>query len=120
MPVMTFLNHYAYILSIILLSLLLLFAFWVLYLTLTYRHLLPSLPFRLSFSPLFLALRPLHLPLPFLFFLRRLTFALTLTLIPTDYRQLQLISLMVQSMLYLSYTVHSRPYMERWMLYLET
>jgi hypothetical protein len=84
MSVMTFLNLYAYILCIILLSLLLFFAFWVLYYTLTHRHLLPSQSFRLSFSPLFLAFRPLHLPLPFLFFIRRLTFALTLTLVPSS------------------------------------
>lgn len=123
MSVTTFMDHYAYILCIILLSLLVFFAFWVLYFTLTNRMLLPTLPFRLAYSPLFLPLRPLHtpsLPLPFLFFLRRLIFALTLTLIPSEYHSLQLISLMIQSMVYLGYTLHSRPYAERWMLYLET
>ncbi len=122
MSVTSILNHYAYILCVILLSFLVFFAIWVLYFTFTHRLLVPVLPYRLSFSPLFLPLRPSHppsLPLPFLFFLRRLTFALTLTLIPYDYRLLQLISLMTQSMLYISYTVHSRPYLERWMLYLE-
>ena len=84
----------AYLLCILLLSSFLLFALWVAYLT--RRPLLPSLPFRLSFSPLFLALRPATPYLPFLFLLRRLAFALTLTIVPPDYPQLQLISLMMQ------------------------